>query len=116
MHYPFPTPFTDEVLKNVGGQEAYSFTNGFSRYHQIKIASEDQRKTTFVIDWGCFQYTVMSFRLKNIPTIFSRVVISTFKEFIHKFLEVYFDDWTVFGLVKHHVTSLRLMLDTCRRY
>jgi hypothetical protein len=33
----FPTPFTDEVLENVGGHEAYSFTNGFSCYHQIKI-------------------------------------------------------------------------------
>jgi len=25
----FPTPFTDEVLENVGGQELYSFTDGF---------------------------------------------------------------------------------------
>jgi hypothetical protein len=30
---PFPTSFTDEVLENVEGQEAYSFTDGFSRYH-----------------------------------------------------------------------------------
>jgi len=40
LHDPFPTPFTDEVLENVGGQEMYSFTNGFSGYHQIKIAPE----------------------------------------------------------------------------
>ena len=33
VHDPFPTPFTDEVLENVGGQEAYSFTDGFSGYH-----------------------------------------------------------------------------------
>lgn len=30
---PFPTPFSDEVLDNVGGNEAYSFTDGFSGYH-----------------------------------------------------------------------------------
>ena len=58
----------------------------------------------------------MPFRLKNASTIFSRVVITVFKEFIHKFLEIYFDDWIVFGLIKHHVTSLHLMLDTCQRY
>jgi len=29
---PFPMPFIDEVLENVGGREAYSFTDGFSRY------------------------------------------------------------------------------------
>jgi hypothetical protein len=33
LHDPFPTPFTDEVLENVGGHEAYSFTDGFSGYH-----------------------------------------------------------------------------------
>jgi hypothetical protein len=33
LHDPFPTPFIDEVLQNVGGQEAYSFTDGFSSYH-----------------------------------------------------------------------------------
>jgi hypothetical protein len=114
VHDPFPTPFTDEVLENVGGQEAYSFTDGFSGYHQIKIAPEDRSKTTFATEWGCFQYTVMPFGLKNAPAIFSRIVVAAFKEYIHKFLEVYLDDWTVFGLVKHHVASLRLMLDTCR--
>lgn len=33
VHDPFPTRFIDRVLGNVGGQEAYSFTDGFSRYH-----------------------------------------------------------------------------------
>jgi len=112
---PFPTPFIDEFLENVSGQEAYSFTDGFSRYHQINIVPEDRRKTTFSMEWGCFQYTVMPFGLKNTLAIFSRIVVAAFKEFIHKFLEVYLDDWTVFGLVKKHTESLRLMLDTCRR-
>jgi hypothetical protein len=34
----------------------------------------------------------MHFGMKNAPAIFSRVVVATFKEFIHKFLEVYLDD------------------------
>lgn len=117
VHDPFLTPFTDEVLDNVGGREAYSFIDGFSRYHQIKITLEDRSKTTFVTEWGCFQYTIMPFGLKNVPTIFSRVYLFvTFKEFIHKFLEVYFVDCTIFGLVKRHVSILCLMLDTCQRY
>ena len=116
LHDPFPTPFTDEVLDNVGGQEVYSFTDGFSGYHQIRIAPEDRHKTTFAIEMGSFQYTVMPFGLKNAPAMFSRVVISAFKEFIHKFLEVYFDDWTIFGLLKDHIASLRLMLDKCRQH
>eukprot|EP00253_Pinus_taeda_P002978 PITA_02978 len=85
-------------------------------YHQIKIAPKDRSKATFTTEWGCFQYTVISFRWKNAPAIVSRVVIAELKEFIHTFFEVYFYDWTVFGLVKHHVASLYLMLDTCQRY
>ena len=58
----------------------------------------------------------MPFGLKNAPAIFSRVVVAVFKEYIHKFLEVYFDDWTVFGLIKKHIRDLRLMLEKCRQY
>jgi hypothetical protein len=86
LHDLFPTPFTDEVLDNVGGHEVYSFTDGFSGYHQIKISLEDRYKTTFATEWGSYQCTVMPFGLKNAPTIFSRVVVATFKDFIHKFL------------------------------
>jgi hypothetical protein len=58
----------------------------------------------------------MPFGLKNEPTIFSRVVIAAFKKFIHQFLEVYLDDWTVYSLLKYHVEVLRLMLEICRQF
>jgi hypothetical protein len=103
LHDPFPTPFTDEVLENVGGHEAYSFNDGCSGHHQIKISQEYGCKTMVVTKWGSYKYTVMLFGLKNAPTIFSRVVIAAFKEFIHHFLEVYLDDWIVYSLLKHHV-------------
>lgn len=49
----------------------------------------------------------MPFGLKNAPA---------FKEFIHKFLEVYLDDSTTFSLLKDNVETLRLMLDRCRQF
>ena len=116
IHDPFPTPFSDEILDSVGGQEAYSFTDRFSGYHHIRIAQKDRSETTFAIEWVSFQYNVMPFGLKNAPTIFSRVVVTVFKEFIHKFLEVYFDDWTVFGLIKAHISNMYMMLDAYRKH
>ena len=103
LHDPFPTPFKDEVLDNVGGQEAYSFIDGFSSYHQIKIALDDRCMNTFSTEWESYQYIVTPFGLKNAPAIFLRVVIASFKEFIHQFLEVYMDDWTMYSLLKYHV-------------
>jgi len=57
----------------------------------------------------------MPFGLKNAQATFSRVVLIAFKEFIHNFLEVLFDDWKVFGLLKKHIENLRLMLNMCRQ-
>ena len=115
LHHPFHTPFIDEVLENVGGHEAYSFTDGFFGYHHIKIAPKEMHKTIFSIEWGSYQYTVMPFGLKNALAIFSRVVIAYFKEFIHHFLEVYMNDWNAYSLLKDHVEVLRLMLERWRK-
>jgi hypothetical protein len=111
VHDPFPTPFSDEVLEQVAGKEAYSFTDGFSGYHQVRIIEEDKRKTTFITEWGSFAYNVMPFGLKNSLAVSSRIVIVAFREFIHKFIEVYMDDWTIYILLKEHVALLRLMFD-----
>jgi hypothetical protein len=70
----------------------------------------------FAIEWGYYQYTVVPFGLKNAPTTFSRVVIVVFKEFIHRFLEVYLDDWIVYNMLKNHVEVLRMMLERCRQF
>ena len=67
------------------------------------------------MEWGCFQYMVMAFGLKNSPVNFSRIVVAIFKDFIHKFLKVYFDDWTVFGLVKYHIEILIMILYQCQQ-
>jgi hypothetical protein len=99
------------VLENVGGQKAYSFTDRFLGYHQIKIAPEDSYKINFSMEWRYYQYTFIPFGLSNTPTIFSRVFIVAFKEFIHQFLEVYLDDWTVYSLLKDHVEVLQMMLE-----
>jgi hypothetical protein len=57
----------------------------------------------------------MPFGLKNALTIFSRVVIGTFKDFIHQFLEENLDDLTFYSLLKDHVEVLRMMLESCRQ-
>jgi hypothetical protein len=39
---PFPLPFTYEVLNIVARCEAYSFLDGYSKYHYISIATQDK--------------------------------------------------------------------------
>lgn len=103
------------MLDNVARNEAYSFTDGFLGYHQVRIVEEDKKKKTSTTEWVSFAYHVMPFRLKNTLEVFSQIVIATFQEYIHKFLEVYMDDWGVYSLLKNHVTLLRIMFDRCRQ-
>lgn len=55
----------------------------------------------------------MPFGLKNSQVVFSYIVVQAFQNFIRKFLQVYLDDWTVYGLVIDHCDNLRLMFERC---
>ena len=44
LNDPFPTPFIDKVLERVGGQEAYSFIDGFFGYDQIKLINKNDTR------------------------------------------------------------------------
>jgi hypothetical protein len=64
---------------------------------------------------GFFSVQYDSFWFEECTKHLSRVVFEAFKEFLHKFLEAYFDDWAVLSLLKDHIKCLRLMLDKCRQ-
>ena len=110
---PFPTPFADEILNEVVVHECYSFTDGFSEYNQVPIAKEDQKKTTFMCEFGSFSYRFMPIGLKNAPAVFSRIVVKALKEYIYKTMAIYFNDWMIYSMLKYHCKWLRLMLERC---
>jgi hypothetical protein len=62
---PFGLPRIDEVMDSTAGRELLSFLNCYSGYHQISLKEEDQIKTSFIMPFGAYCYTTMSFGLKN---------------------------------------------------
>ena len=93
----FPLPFLDQILERVAGHEYYCFLDGYSGYNQIEIAPEDQEKTTFTCPFGTFAYRRMPFGLCNAPATFQRCMLSIFSDMVERFLEVFMDDFSVFG-------------------
>ena len=61
-----PFPHIDVLVDNTADSALTSFTDGFSRYNQIKMAPRDMTNTTFTIKWRIYCYTVMQFGLKNV--------------------------------------------------
>ncbi|GKC53713.1 reverse transcriptase domain-containing protein [Tanacetum coccineum] len=64
---------------------------------QFPIAPEDQEKTTFTCPYGTFSYRRMLFGLCNAPATFQRCMTGIFHDMVEDFIEVFMDDFSVFG-------------------
>ncbi|GKF15990.1 reverse transcriptase domain-containing protein [Tanacetum coccineum] len=93
----FPLPFMDQMLERLAGNEYYCFLDRFSGYFQILIDPLDQEKTTFTCPYGTFAYRRMPFGLCNAPGTFQRCMVAIFHDMIEKTMEVFMDDFSVFG-------------------
>ncbi|MCO6516781.1 MAG: hypothetical protein J6586_09890, partial [Snodgrassella sp.] len=93
----FPLPFMDQMLERLAGNEFYCFLDGFSGYFQIPIDPQDQEKTTFTCPYGTFAYRRMPFGLCNAPGTFQRCMMAIFSDMIEKTMEVFMDDFSVYG-------------------
>ncbi|GKA76046.1 reverse transcriptase domain-containing protein [Tanacetum coccineum] len=93
----FPLPFMDQMLERLAGNKYYYFLDGFSRYFQIPIDPQDQEKTTFTCPYGTFAYRRMPFGLCNAPGTFQRYMMAIFHDMIEETMEVFMDDFSVFG-------------------
>ena len=85
------------MLDTLAGKKYFSFLDGFNGYNQIQVALEDQDKTTFTCPWGTYTYQVLPFGFCNAPATFQRAVLGIFSDLIHDCVEVYMDDFTVYG-------------------
>ncbi|GJT10523.1 reverse transcriptase domain-containing protein [Tanacetum coccineum] len=110
----FPLPFMDQMLERLAGNEYYCFLDGFSGYFQIPIDPNDQEKTTFTCPYGTFTCRRMPFGLCNAPGTFQRCMMAIFHDMIEKTMEVFMDDFSVFGSsFSTCLTHLEKMLKRC---
>nr|GEZ22951.1 hypothetical protein [Tanacetum cinerariifolium] len=111
----FPLPFMDQMLERLTGNEYYCFLNGFSGYFQIPIDLKDQEKTTFTCPYETFAYKCMPFGLCNAPGTFQRCMMAIFHDMIEQTMEVFMDDFLVFGnSFSTCLTNLERMPKRCK--
>ncbi|GJY28175.1 reverse transcriptase domain-containing protein [Tanacetum coccineum] len=110
----FPLPFMDQMLERLAGNEYYCFLDGFSGYFQIPIDPHDQENTTFTCPYGTFAYRRMPFGLCNAPGTFQRCMMAIFHDMIKKMMEVFMDDFSVFGnSFRNCLSRVDKMLQRC---
>ncbi|GJW03196.1 reverse transcriptase domain-containing protein [Tanacetum coccineum] len=91
----YPLPEIDWKLESLCGYPFKCFLDAYKGYHQIKMAEEDEDKTTFITSQGIFCYSKMSFGLKNAGATYQRLVDKAFQKQIGRNLEVYVDDLVI---------------------
>ena len=94
-HYPLP--FIDQMLERLAKKTHFCFLDGYSGFSQIAVRKQDQEKTTFTCPYGTFAYRRMPFGLCNAPATFQRCMSAIFHGFCEEIVEVFMDDFSVYG-------------------
>ncbi|GJX93841.1 reverse transcriptase domain-containing protein [Tanacetum coccineum] len=111
----FPLPFMDQIIERLPGNKYFCFLDGFSRYFQIPIDPLDHEKTTFICPFRTYAYRRMPFGLCNAPATFQRCMLAIFHDMIEQSVEVFMNDFFVFGnSFDHCLKNLDKMLQRCK--
>ena len=66
----FPLPRIDQLVDSTAGHKLLMFMDAFSGYNQIRMAEEDQERTSFITSQGLYCYKVMPLGLKNVEATY----------------------------------------------
>ena len=112
----FPLLFIDQILHRLARSNYLCFLDGYLGYNKIAIHPDDQEKTTFTCLFGTFTFRRMPFGLCNTPTKFQRCMTTIFSNFIGDSLEVFMNDFSVFGNdFESCLAHLTKILEVCIR-
>ena len=101
---------------HIAGHHYYCFLDGYSGYNRIEITLKDDEKTTFTCPFSTFAYRRMPFGLCNAPATFQRCMLSIFSDMVKRILEVFMDNFSVFGdSFEDCLSNLEKVLTRCEK-
>jgi hypothetical protein len=93
----YPLPRIDDLFDQLRGACEFSKIDLRSGYHQLKVQECDILKTAFILRYGLYEFTMMSFGLSNAPAYFMYMMNKVFMEYLDKFIVVFIDDLLVYS-------------------
>ena len=133
-----PLPHVDQLVDETRGARFFTKLDLASAYHQFRIRTGDQYKTSFRVPGGQFEFRVGAFGLHGISSLLMRYMHSIFgrsapafdvdgclrppgtgtsSPMLGRFVQVYMDDILIFSKTKaEHLVHVRMVLETLRNY
>nr|GEV18595.1 reverse transcriptase domain-containing protein [Tanacetum cinerariifolium] len=109
-------------LKDLPPHLDYAFLEGDNKLPVIiskELGDEEKsalikEKSTFTCPYGTFSYRHMPFSLCNVPSTFQRCMLAIFHDMVEKTMEVFMDEFSVFGnSFENCLSRLDKMLQRC---
>ena len=111
-HYPLP--FTDQMLERLSKHSHFCYFDVYLGFSQIPVHKDDEENTTFTCPYGTFTYRRMPFGLCNPHATFQRCMNAIFANYIEKIMEVFMDDFSVYGTSFNNcLFNLKKVLQHC---
>jgi hypothetical protein len=111
----YPLPRIDDLFDQLRGACVFAKIDLRSGYQQLKVQECDIPKAAFVLWYGLYEFTVMSFGLTNAPAYFMYMMNKVFMEYLDKFVMVFIDDILVYSRSEEeHEGHLLLVLQKLR--
>jgi hypothetical protein len=107
----YPVPLIQDLFDQLSKAAYFSKLDIRSGYWHVCITEGDEPKTTYVTQYGSFQFMVMPFGLTNALATFCNLMNDVLRDYIDKFVVVYFDDIVVYS---DHLYHLKLVLSCLR--
>ena len=111
----YPIPLVADLFDQLGHARYFTKLELRSGYYQVRIAEEDEPKTTCVARYGSYEFLVMPFGLTNAPTTFFTLMNKIFHPYLDRFVVIYLNDIVVYSnMLEEHKQHLREVFKVLR--
>ncbi len=105
----------DETLARIQESKYLTRLNIIVAFNKLRMHSDSEDLTIFIIFFDSYKYHVMLFELINESTFYQHYMNDVLFKYLHQFCQIYLDDIIIYSkILKKHKQHVRLILNRLR--